>query len=573
MTIDAIESLDSSTLAEYADWAKNTGLWDGRQVTVENAQDFQDEVQSQIAIWIRNPDITRNKAKMFAAKIAYLGSTVPERRELKREIHALELTSQGIRVQNSLGKSMTNFWKKHHTAILIGLGVLAVITVVAIVLTCSAGTAAAALATAAACGLKKPEDEPTAAPELPPPSTTFQDHLPYDYSQPIKELQPITLFTQTELLTDSPSKYISFSETYHPTLPDYQSSVQFSDHSYAKLAKELELQHVFPPIAPQSQLYAQQDPALKTVHLKTIKYPGLPRLSDEEYTKLMKDLAPKVFSPKYLFGGKPSKNIPSLESINSSVREYQKDPHFLDMIGSVSVDPQFFTLKSANSKPEAEITYRPKVGGINGMNTQFHEAVGHARYFASFSDNIDMDWVYNRGYDAGTGFAESLVNYCGVSVNTAPALKDNWTKFHEDNKDHPNRKYLQFCHSQGAIHVNNALDMSDQEIRDRVIVIAIAPGQIVPKRKCFMSYNYASLLDVVPKGKLALAGLLSTTDPFEQSELVTQAMEDCKELIVLTAHKDAGYYDHAVQSPTFFREIKKHFDVHDACNGEYHEEN
>ena len=71
------------------------------------------------------------------------------------------------------------------------------------------------------------------------------------------------------------------------------------------------------------------------------------------------------------------------------------------------------------------------------------------------------------------------MNYLGYSPHTAALLRKTFTDFHEANKDNPNAKYLQLCHSQGALHLRNALQGLPQEIRDRVIVLAIAPAAII----------------------------------------------------------------------------------------------
>lgn len=53
-----------------------------------------------------------------------------------------------------------------------------------------------------------------------------------------------------------------------------------------------------------------------------------------------------------------------------------------------------------------------------------------------------------------------------------------------------------FCHSQGAVHIRNALIDYSPELRERIIVVAIAPGAYVYKEICasVIHYRNASLL-------------------------------------------------------------------------------
>ena len=74
-------------------------------------------------------------------------------------------------------------------------------------------------------------------------------------------------------------------------------------------------------------------------------------------------------------------------------------------------------------------------------------------------------------------------------------------RFHEEHRDDLDAKYLQLCHSQGAIHVKNALLESAKEIQNRVIVVAISPACDYFKSLCFDSFNYASNRDVIPLGE------------------------------------------------------------------------
>jgi isopentenyl phosphate kinase len=73
---------------------------------------------------------------------------------------------------------------------------------------------------------------------------------------------------------------------------------------------------------------------------------------------------------------------------------------------------------------------------------------------------------------------------------TSDLLIQKWSEFHHRNADQPSAKILHFCHSQGTLHTKNALLRLPKEIRDRVIVVAIAPAAVVPKKLCHESFNF-----------------------------------------------------------------------------------
>lgn len=227
------------------------------------------------------------------------------------------------------------------------------------------------------------------------------------------------------------------------------------------------------------------------------------------------------------------------------------------------------SFSTANSPQEVSKPHL-RIGGINGMYTDSEQAHSHASYIASFVPDQKIDWVHNQTHgpivDVGEIFT---LNYCGTSPNNSKKLQENWASFHQENQDRPNAKYLQFCHSQGAIHVRNGLASSPKEIRDRVIVVAIAPGAIVSEVSCYKSFNYASRKDIVHYGEMIFTGAMDTNE-YRNSPAAQKAFENHKELILLEPHSDDdSFIDHDFQSPTFREVIQKRIDEYISNNGEY----
>ena len=204
---------------------------------------------------------------------------------------------------------------------------------------------------------------------------------------------------------------------------------------------------------------------------------------------------------------------------------------------------------------------RGQLGGINGINTSSEDALSYGERLSMGSGNYSVEWTYNSTNSAPFDGCEAVfLNYDGIS---APAylLAKNWYNFWLDHQGDPDAKYLQFCHSQGAIHVKVALELLPKEIRDTVIVVAIAPAAIIPKSLCAASYNYASARDFVPYGEAitdAIKDVLSIVGLFYPSE----SMENLKELIILKPAEGAPLLDHSFNSPTFVPVIADHLETY-----------
>jgi hypothetical protein len=200
-------------------------------------------------------------------------------------------------------------------------------------------------------------------------------------------------------------------------------------------------------------------------------------------------------------------------------------------------------------------------------------------YLHSLVPNLNLEWVYNPTHGKILDPCEAVfLNYFGFS-STAEQLVDKWTRFHEDNEDRPHAKYLQICHSKGAMDVIIGLERVPKEIRDRVIVVAIAPGEVVPRELCYQSFNYASEKDLVHGGKIALAlALQALTIPLNgngkgvSSEFLEIAIKNHEQLILLKPHPNAQGLDHEFESPTYENVLRFHLKNHTNCNGEYKSE-
>ncbi len=212
-----------------------------------------------------------------------------------------------------------------------------------------------------------------------------------------------------------------------------------------------------------------------------------------------------------------------------------------------------------------------RIGGINGMNNSKEDIFSNMQYLLSFVPDQSIDWVHNRSHGSVVDLAEIFaLNYWGYSPNTERLLSENWTAFHEENKDRPHAKYLQVCHSQGTIHVRNALAKLPKDIRDRVMVVAVAPAAVVPKESCFRSFNYACKGDIVPSSELVFAGMLdSNENDCGISKLLERTIEYYEQIIWLKPDPNANKNVHSFQNLVYRKPIEFRINDYLNNNGEY----
>ena len=204
---------------------------------------------------------------------------------------------------------------------------------------------------------------------------------------------------------------------------------------------------------------------------------------------------------------------------------------------------------------------RGKIGLINGINTSFDELYARGEQLSMNSGHYGIEANYNASHGAVVDASEAIfVNYQGYSA-PAKLLIENWQSFAAEHKGDPDAKYLQFCHSQGALHVKNALEHVSREIRDRIIVVAIAPAAVVPKELCHDSFNYASKgHEFVVYGEVATHSLVTLIPivAVTTSVDVVKDIQHLKEIIWVEPAEGSPRHDHAWDSETFVKIIDGH---------------
>lgn len=175
---------------------------------------------------------------------------------------------------------------------------------------------------------------------------------------------------------------------------------------------------------------------------------------------------------------------------------------------------------------------------VNGIANTKEEAMAKARYSSQYAGGAKVYGIYNASNSILGDLVDSGLGRIGVMTPPTQQIKDQWHRLFSILG--PQAKIFQECHSHGATHVKNALLTSSKEVQQRIIVLAIAPAEIISKALCYESYNYMSRRDFVTH--LDVVGKMKHRD----------------ELIILEPHPDAKFFDHDFLSPTFSETIEHH---------------
>lgn len=214
-----------------------------------------------------------------------------------------------------------------------------------------------------------------------------------------------------------------------------------------------------------------------------------------------------------------------------------------------------------------------RIGFINGMGNSYEDSMNSLRHIKTFVGDMKIEGVYNNSNGIAVDLAEIfLLNYGGIAPVTSDLLIENWTRFHEENINNPEAKYLQFAHSMGTILTKDALMKAPQEIRDRIIVVSIGPAVVIPKELCYESIPFASGNDIVHFGENIFAFVASgamSNDDQQSLERYAKLIESKQQLTLLEQHPESEGMGHSFQDPTFDQPIGDNIAEYLNNNGQY----
>lgn len=174
----------------------------------------------------------------------------------------------------------------------------------------------------------------------------------------------------------------------------------------------------------------------------------------------------------------------------------------------------------------------PSLGMGNGMGNDFSEGMSNTAHLHRLSGGVGVIGTYDKSYGFfGDVFSCIQRLMFGSSTEEVQQLHSVWREYLENAK--PGARFLQICHSRGAINVRNALMSFPENLRKQIDVIAIAPGAYIEEKYCGSVVHYVSERDFVPL--------------FDQ-----KGRNACRHTTVtLPPDKNAPLWDHSFQSPTY----------------------
>jgi len=177
------------------------------------------------------------------------------------------------------------------------------------------------------------------------------------------------------------------------------------------------------------------------------------------------------------------------------------------------------------------------IGFINGILNSFQDALESARYLSDLAGGYNVRGVYNKSHGL-LDLVESAMGLACIATLPVHLLHEMWDEFFATSS--PDAMFLQICHSQGAIHVMNALLDYDPELRKRILVVAIAPAGYIYSKTCkqIVHYRAAPYRDFVPQ--------------FDQKGRIREKGTT----IVLESQPGAPKFDHPFMSPTYQEAIR-----------------
>lgn len=148
--------------------------------------------------------------------------------------------------------------------------------------------------------------------------------------------------------------------------------------------------------------------------------------------------------------------------------------------------------------------------------------------------------VYNATHGTSVDGYECILGLNYIATEPVRQLHNMWNSFFD--KSSADAKFLMICHSQGAIHVRNALLDYPPALRERILIVAIAPAAYIYQQTCakVIHYRAAWWRDFVPR--LDRAG----------------AKRERGTIVDLDSDSHAAAFDHEFMSPTYQKQLWQH---------------
>ncbi len=499
MPVEPIGTQD--LLMDYANWALDTGLWNGREIHPEGVNEFKDSVIENLVSKLFSQDEESYAFQKMAADLAFIGARDGDDEEIIAELAALQTFQNGVALPAGLCKSLKKFWKKHKVEVIVGIAVVAVIATVAIGALCAAG-AAGAVGAIIPDESKKAKEPPKPRPK----ESSEKASIPMEWPETDLSLEKGSILFNGESLV--------LNDALQPKTLSKSIYSQYDDLCKWK----------------QENPYFQPKESIAPLGPVQIRAPSIP------YREI------PVYS---------SKNLPpvtgKLAWVGQMIDWAQTD-------NDLEQTRPLPTIQNATShlfRTPGEQRKDICILASNGIGTHLYESIHHAEYIGELAQGYSVQWLHNNSNIILVDALEyAALNAQGSCPNTKRLFQESCLEFHEVNKDNPTAKMLVILHSQACMQQKSAIEKFPFDVQQRLIVVTVGASAIIPKRICYQSFNYASELDIVNKFEVLCKSL-------HDLDSARQALEDYKELIILEPHIGAGNIDHDFESPTFVDVIRE----------------
>lgn len=183
------------------------------------------------------------------------------------------------------------------------------------------------------------------------------------------------------------------------------------------------------------------------------------------------------------------------------------------------------------------------IGFDPGINTSFEGGLSHAQMISDMAGGYKVDYISNPT----NGFVSDSLRYLFSSANCwcTPSVKlrhNVWDNFFDQADSWGT--YLQHAHSEGVNNIRNALLSYNEERRDRIIVIGVAPSCYIDRNLCKKVHYCESTHDIV--NRLDIIGRAKNRDLIK----------------TIPRHPAASWFDHDFQSATYKDYIQDKIDYY-----------
>ena len=172
------------------------------------------------------------------------------------------------------------------------------------------------------------------------------------------------------------------------------------------------------------------------------------------------------------------------------------------------------------------------IGFINGICNTFKGANESAMHISKLCGGYNIYGVYNATHGWFWDLHECYLGLNFIATEPVRQLHKMWTDFFANRSN--DAMFLMICHSQGAIHVRNALMDYPEELRKQILVVAIAPAAYIDQNICADVVHYrAAEGDFVPR-----IDSLGAKNAYGS-------------IIEVQSQPNAPWFDHEFASPTY----------------------